>query len=441
MGSWKGKVTEDLQNNGYAISKIEITGEVETLDLPGEHKGRPITSIDSFLLRECPEAQGIKKIVLSEGLLEIGVGAFSDLKNLEEVVLPNSLESISHNAFEGCERLKRIKMGDNLKGIGEHAFKDCYELEEIVFSPVLELIGAYAFSGCRKLKEIEIPSSVEEIRQSVFSGCSNLKSITLPFVGKKRDGEGRGGLSHIFGLYCVPPGLKHVTISEATVLQENAFNGCEHIESIELPRGFKSGEGAFYGCDSLKRVYFDGDIEDWCRMDFSRNYSNPLSNGAELYLKGALLKKATIPPIERINDDAFYGCVSIEDVEIPNTVKSIGNGAFSGCKGLKSIEIPKSVTEIGYGAFSYCNNLENVKILGRVKRIACLNECISIKSIVLPSGAEAIGEGAFHGCTSLERVEIPATVKEVHYSAFYDCPNVTLYCKAKKACCMGTMEG
>lgn len=44
-------------------------------------------------------------------------------------------------------------------------------------------------------------------------------------------------------------------------------------------------------------------------------------------------------------------------------VTSIGYGAFYNCVHLTKIEIPESVTSIGDGAFSYCIGLMSVKIL------------------------------------------------------------------------------
>jgi hypothetical protein len=58
-----------------------------------------------------------------------------------------------------------------------------------------------------------------------------------------------------------------------------------------------------------------------------------------------------------IGSNAFSGCSSLTEIEIPDSVTSIGESAFSDCKKLTSITIPDSVTSIEKSAFSGCNNL------------------------------------------------------------------------------------
>ena len=55
------------------------------------------------------------------------------------------------------------------------------------------------------------------------------------------------------------------------------------------------------------------------------------------------IKKTT----EIICDRAFFDCLNLTSISIPNSVKDIGEWAFAGCSLLSSIDIPNSVNSIG----------------------------------------------------------------------------------------------
>jgi hypothetical protein len=58
-----------------------------------------------------------------------------------------------------------------------------------------------------------------------------------------------------------------------------------------------------------------------------------------------------------IADSTFSFCTSLEVIEIPDSVSSIGAEAFSGCDKLRKLFLPDSVKFIDVNAFSYCPNL------------------------------------------------------------------------------------
>lgn len=120
----------------------------------------------------------------------------------------------------------------------------------------------------------------------------------------------------------------------------------------------------------------------------------------------------TIPEnITNIKDFSFYGCTSIEKINIPNTVKNIADSTFAQCanvreitldinvikdwfKGLSSIQsltIEENVSNISLNAFCGCKGLKKIKWISKVKNLE-------------------VGKDAFKGCVNLTNVDINSLV-------------------------------
>lgn len=113
------------------------------------------------------------------------------------------------------------------------------------------------------------------------------------------------------------------------------------------------------------------------------------------------IKEIILPDeIATIADQAFYDCVQLTSIMLPDNLSRIGSGAFS-ASGLKTIRIPEHISHIPVLAFANCRDLEN---------------------ITLEEGIESIDERAFCHCPKLKQVYIPRSVKTVSKNAFdQDC--------------------
>ncbi len=65
-----------------------------------------------------------------------------------------------------------------------------------------------------------------------------------------------------------------------------------------------------------------------------------------------------------IEQYAFYDCPKLKGLNLPETLNIIEQRAFCGCKLITEISIPKSCKSIGEYAFLDCNSLNKIKIAG-----------------------------------------------------------------------------
>ena len=86
----------------------------------------------------------ITKVVIEEGIHDIGQMAFYELPNLQEVVLPESAVEIRGYAFKNCPKLTTINL-EVVEFIREGAFYGCSALEEISFAEGV-VVEDFAFS-------------------------------------------------------------------------------------------------------------------------------------------------------------------------------------------------------------------------------------------------------------------------------------------------------
>lgn len=74
------------------------------------------------------------------------------------------------------------------------------------------------------------------------------------------------------------------------------------------------------------------------------------------------LTAIALPPVVRIGSQAFCGCVSLAEVNLPDGLVEIGDGAFAVCRSMESVSLPSSLRRVGTSAFSMCEGLRTVAL-------------------------------------------------------------------------------
>lgn len=108
---------------------------------------------------------------------------------------------------------------------------------------------------------------------------------------------------------------------------------------------------------------------------------------------------------------------SLEEVELADTVTSIGRGAFGADPSLKKVNL-NHVSSVGMAAFADCA-LEEVTFDSDVVSIDtnAFNGCSSLTSVKAKEISE-LGDCAFQDCTSLSSFEYEGTIKNIPDEAF-----------------------
>ncbi len=102
------------------------------------------------LFSYCPN---VKTLTIGKNVVKIPNRIFSGFTNLTSVEIPNSVTSIERYAFSSCTGMEHLSIGNSVKSIGNDAFSDCPRLTSITIPNSVSTIGNYAFFGCSGLTE------------------------------------------------------------------------------------------------------------------------------------------------------------------------------------------------------------------------------------------------------------------------------------------------
>ena len=230
-------------------------------------------------------------------------------------------------------------------------------------------------------------------------------------------------------LYCVVPNanevlyittdgevldISDINLGSTTVIDHTYEDG---IGRITCSSDITLIDG-FYGCTTLEQIAIPDSVTEIGKDAFSRCTS---------------LTSITIPDsVTTIRYYAFDGCTSLVSVTIGNSVTTIGDEAFRGCDSLKSVTIPDSVTRIGEAAFCKCSSLKEFhgKFASLDSRCLIVDRVLlsfapaDLTTYAIPDSVTSIGDYAFDGCHSLTSITISDRVTEIGERAFYDCSSL-----------------
>jgi len=145
-----------------------------------------------------------------------------------------------------------------------------------------------------------------------------------------------------------------------------------------------------------------------------------------LNIESSISNKGKNYTVTEIGDQVFWGCNTLTEVTLPNTVKIIGYQAFCKCSNLTNVTIPEGVTKIGQAAFYGCSQLTSITIPGTVTEMdSAFSGSTALSQVTLTNGIPKISSHAFERCTELREIKVPISVDEICSDAFNGCTGLT----------------
>ena len=178
-----------------------------------------VTSIGRYGIAMCSKLTGMS---IPKGVT--GIGDFGLAGNgLTAVTLPDGLQSLGRGAFDSCASLTNTTLPAAITAVPGKCFADCTKLLNVKYAGTVTAIGDLAFESCKALTAAPIPETVTEIGASAFTGCTALTDVTIP--------------------------------AGVTAIPDGCFQGCTALKDMKLPGTVtRVGHNAFTGCTALKDV-------------------------------------------------------------------------------------------------------------------------------------------------------------------------------------------
>lgn len=432
---------------GSGIEEVELFEKVE---------------IPAFCFAQCAN---LKKVTINNDLVSVGKGAFSECPELLEVIFGGSVEKLGEQTFYASSSLESVVLPNSEFTLGSYCFLNCESLNTITFQkntkiienqgsafentkletfivdeqnsyyslengylvdntktkivlapttfvnktltidPKYTIIGEGAFSGTN-IKHLVITNENTIIEDYAFVNSLLLETITLPktsglVIGNHAFNYAEAlqtvnnlDLVTIVGEYAFAnSGIKKIELADDATFGEGAFFQSK-VEEVTIGKNSVFGLGSFQNCLNLKIV----NMPEGGNVHF----------GVACFGYDNALQKLDFTKVDAfIEDQAFYGCSSLQIVDLQNVV-TIGEYAFADCGGIMYLTLPK-VEVIGEGAFSRYDENGGAPI---------------ITEVILPTTLKEIGDGAFLGCESLVEIELPSSIEKVGDYLFAYCLNL-----------------
>ena len=433
--------------------------DLKTIKLPNS-----IQKIEEDAFTLC---ENLSTIEIPSGVTVIGKRIFEGCSSLLQIIVADNnsnYKSIDGNLYtkdgktiihyaSGKEDTY-FKIPDSVEYIDKYSFYTEGDLTTIDIPKSVTFIGSYAWGS--HIKNIIFNGTRDEWESAIKTSWG-LAVNNITFLGKSQGLTytlSNNGLSYIVSRrgsctdrYIVIP--SEYNSLPVTAIDASAFYDT-NIYSVDIPDTVTEiGEKAFGSCDSLSEVIFGNNIErieDSAFLSCKRLYNIELPNTIKHIGQWGFAGTGYYNKTENWDNDVLYignyliqaGNIDIDSYEIRQGTICIADGAFQHQTTIQNFEVPDSVKYVGKYAFDntgYYNNAENwedgVLYAGKCLIKAKYNNganyiikpntvCIADEafkdsyyfSIHIPDTVVYIGDLAF-SCCNLSEIIIPGDIEYI----------------------------
>ena len=395
-------VVYDISANSDGSLTATYDSTTYTLTISGTGEMKDYTQ--SNLVPYSSVSRLIKEVVFEDNcsISSIGSYAFYDCTSLSSINIPSTVEAIGTKAFFYTRNLSTFVLNSNAITFYSDSFGINYSGQNMGSSvssgktatvPASEvyLIDTLTAFGFEVQTTGDAPTEEEKWASypadAVFEiGAENLSDVKA-YVNKHT------GIANIIGtgaikdytnssgsstpLSNIVSSITDLTIGEGITrvgnyafYYYNSYNALTKLEKLSLPSTLESiGNMAFYNAGngtgnlvfpkSLKTIGTDSfKISDFINVSFEEG-SNLETIGSSAFYESTLNSIDLPIGLKSIGESAFERTQKLTSIVLPEGLETIGNNAFYGSY-IKSVEIPSTVKSIGQYAFRsaiYVNNI------------------------------------------------------------------------------------
>lgn len=314
-------------------------------------------------------------------VVAVDANAFVNCRDIKEIHLPATCVSYGNNCFRGCTNLTNYPVTETATKMGSGTIWECPNITEafIPGSMTSTLISKqFSNSGVRKLTIMASETPLKFSRGAFGETTADLPPLDTLIIERQMNTGDYPSNQQPFHNY---PTIKQLVLGgNLTDIAASCFMGCSGIEEV-IFEGENMiaaiGSDAFQGCNHLKSIELPATIT-----------SVPMN----IFLGCSRLENVNfLGEVTSIQQSAFNGCSSLQNFTFPSTLTSIGASAFlnSGLTGM--IELPEGLTSIGATAFAGSNAITGIKLPSTIATIgnAAFGPIANLASIELGDGNSA----------------------------------------------------